>query len=184
MRHHFFGHKMEAGANVYDPQALGRPVMACWSEGEEDLFIATRQGRAIRFPEQKVPFQGCLGIRLEEGDAIAGVSAVESESSVFLVGADGKGTIRLMSGFSANKAPGSGGKNAMKTEYLTGVLTVAPQDDIFIISRLSKIIRFRAEEVATTAGVVQGVNCMSLRADETVAAVKARMKDEDNTTSD
>jgi DNA gyrase/topoisomerase IV subunit A len=48
-------------------------------------------------------------------------------------------------------------------------------DDIFAISRLGKIIRFQLAEVPPTDGVVQGVNCMALRADETVAlAVSAR----------
>ena len=42
-------------------------------------------------------------------------------------------------------------------------------DDLFAISSLSKIIRFAADEVPPKTGVVQGVNCISLRADEAVA---------------
>ena len=86
-----------------------------------------------------------------------------------LIGADGKGTIRLMSGFAANKAPGSGGKIAIKTDHLIGAATIREQDDIFAISRLSKIIRFQAIEIPPKSGVVQGVNCMSLRSDEVTA---------------
>ena len=41
--------------------------------------------------------------------------------------------------------------------------------DLFIISRLGKIIRFQVDEVPAKEGVVQGVNCMELRSDETVA---------------
>jgi hypothetical protein len=37
---------------------------------------------------------------------------------------------------------------------------------------LGKIIRFSAEEIPAKEGVVQGVNCMNLRADETAAAAK------------
>ncbi|MDX1523368.1 MAG: hypothetical protein R3264_17215, partial [Anaerolineae bacterium] len=125
-----------------------------------------RQGRAIRFAEKGIPLRGCLGIRLAEGDCIAAVTAVNEAGRVFLLGADGKGIIRHMSGFSPNKAPGSGGKAALKTDHLVGALTVDESDDLFIISRLSKIIRFPAGEVSTTEGVVQGVNCMALRADE------------------
>ena len=169
LRHHFFGDNMTPGNYLYDVNALGLPVAACWSGGSGDLFIATRQGRAIRFAESAVPFKGCLGIRLGDGDEIAGIAAAKESGGVFLLTADGKGTIRLMSGFSANKAPGAGGKVAIKSSNVISVATVDATDDIFAISRLSKIIRFQAAEVPPKEGVVQGVNCMSLRADECVA---------------
>ncbi|RME97799.1 MAG: hypothetical protein D6768_18840, partial [Chloroflexi bacterium] len=62
-------------------------------------------------------------------------------------------------------------KVAMKTDNLVAVAPVTENDDIFIISQLSKLIRFRAAEVPPKEGVVQGVNCMALRADETRALV-------------
>jgi DNA gyrase subunit A len=74
-----------------------------------------------------------------------------------------------MSGFRANKSPGAGGKIAIKTDHLVGAATITDADDVFVVSRLSKVIRFPATEVPPKEGVVQGVNCMSLRADETVA---------------
>jgi DNA gyrase subunit A len=86
-----------------------------------------------------------------------------------MVGNEGKGTIRLYSGFSANKAPGSGGKVLMKAEELLGVQGAREQDDVFVVSRLGKIIRFAAAEVPAKEGVVQGVICMTLRADACVA---------------
>jgi len=75
----------------------------------------------------------------------------------------------MMSGFRANKAPGAGGKVAMKTSYLAGALTVNMENDLFVITRLSKIIRFPADEIPPKLDVVQGVNCISLRADKVVA---------------
>ena len=56
-----------------------------------------------------------------------------------------------MAGFSQNKAPGAGGKQAIKADRLVGVGAVSDGavdngDDIFIISRLGKIIRFRVDE--------------------------------------
>ena len=70
-----------------------------------------------------------------------------------------------MTGFGANKAPGAGGKVAMKADALVGALAVAEGFDLFLISRLGKLIRFQASEVPAKEGVVQGVNCMSLRSD-------------------
>jgi len=173
LRHHFFGPSVTQGSSLYDIKKLGVPIAACWTSGENDLFIATRQGRAIRFAEQQIPAQGCLGLRLTDDDAIVAVAAVEPDGGVFLLSADGKGTIRLMSGFSANKAPGAGGKAAMRTDQLIGATAVGEADDIFVISRLGKIIRFQAAEVPATEGVVQGVNCMALRADETTALARS-----------
>jgi len=170
---HLFGEKMNTGMAVYKFEEFGPLVAARWTSGNGDLFIATRRGLAIRFPEKQVPLPGGLGMRLDPDDAPVALAAVRPESGVFLITADGRGTIRLMSGFSANKAPGGGGKVALKTEHLVGAITVDEADNIFIISRLSKIIRFSAAEVPAKEGVVQGVNCMALRADETMAVARS-----------
>lgn len=173
LRHHYIGENLRPGTNLYSLRDSGPPAAACWTSGNDDLLIVTRQGRAIRFAEKSVPLQGCSGIRLEPSDAVVGVTAIEESSGVFLLSADGKGTVRLMSGFSANKAPGGGGKIAMKTDVLVGAVTVEENDDLFVISRLSKIIRFRVDEVPAKEDAVQGVNCMTLRADEAVAIIRS-----------
>ena len=169
LRYHYFGDNLQPGTLLYDVRQGGAPAAWCWSAGDADLFIATARGNGIRFTEAQVPVRGCLGIRVDPDDAVVGVAAVNDESGVFLLGADGKGTIRLMSGFTPNKTPGSGGKVALKADRLVGAARVGDEDDIFIISRLSKLIRFRAAEIPAKEGVVQGVNCMALRGDETTA---------------
>lgn len=171
LRHHYLGDNLRPGANLYNLREFGPPVAACWTSGEDDLLIATRQGRAIRFAEKSVPLPGCLGIRMERSDAVVAIAAVNESSSVFLVCADGKGALRLMSGFAPNKSPGGGGKTVMRTETLVGAVAVEQDDDLFVISRLSKIIRFRAVEVPAKEDAVQGVNCIALRADEVVAVM-------------
>lgn len=75
-----------------------------------------------------------------------------------------------MSGLLANKAPGAGTKVLIKVdEELVGAAAVQPTQDIFIISKLGKLIRFPAAEIPAKEGVVQGVNCMALRADVAAA---------------
>ena len=166
LRHNYLGAKMRPGTPLFDVGRFGSVAYSSWTTGENELFIATRSGKGIRFREKMVHANGSLGIRLERGDDVVAITGVTPESGVLLIGADGKGTIRLMSGFTANKAPGSGGKIAMKTDHLIGAAAINNSDDIFAISRLSKVIRFKAVEIPPKAGVVQGVNCMSLRADE------------------
>lgn len=176
VRASFVGKSMISGVVYYDATKYGPLAAACWLPGSADeVFIATRQGFAIRFPAQRVPKTGCLGIRLEKNDAVVAAAATDDESSVFLLGADGKGTIRQMSGFAANKSPGGGGKVALKTDRLVAAAALATDDDVFIISRNSKIIRFQAAEVPPKEGAVQGVNCMALRGDETTAVAVARL---------
>jgi DNA gyrase subunit A len=171
LRHHVFGEHMKPGTALYDFKAFGLLASVCWTPGDGDLFIATRQGRAIRFSEKLVPPQGGMGIRLTEGDGVVSITGVYEDSGVFMLGADGRGTIRLMEGFNPNKAPGAGGKNAFATDHLIGAMTVEEGSDIFVISRLSKIIRFQSAEVPAKEGVVQGVNCMSFRGDQAAAMV-------------
>ncbi len=165
----YLGPNLQPGTVLYDVAEAGAPAAACWSSGADELFIVTRTGQAIRFAERLVPVRGCLGLRVDPGDEVVAVAAAPATGGVFLLSDDGKGTIRLLSGFAPNKAPGSGGKTAMKADAIVGALAVHEGSDVFAISRLSKIIRFQADEVPAKEGVVQGVNCMSLRADECVA---------------
>ena len=168
---HVAGAAMAPGTTLWRTAEFGPLAAACWTGGEGDLFVATQRGMAIRFPERALPLAGGLAIRLEAGDRPVAVEAVQPPEgeAIFLLSADGRCTVRLMAGFAANKAPGGGGKVALKTEQLVGALAASEADDLFILSRLSKIIRFRVEEVPAKEGVVQGVNGMALRADECVA---------------
>lgn len=173
----YFGQTFQSGTVLYDASNGDAPAAACWTSGTDDLFIATRSGRAIRFSERQVPVRGCLGMRIVPSDEAVGVAAAGPDDGVFLLTGDGKGTIRLMSGFNANKSPGAGGKVAIRSEDLVGVVgmrlspeAVVPGDtDLFVVSELGKLIRFSASEVPPKEGVVQGVNCMNLRKDECVA---------------
>lgn len=167
----FVGKSMVAGTVLHDPKDGGAPVSACWSKGGDELLITTVNGIAIRFAEKLVPVRGCLGIRVEPSDRVISIAAAPASGGVFLLGEDGKGTIRMLEGFAANKAPGTGGKTLMKTEAMVAAIAADPEEsELFIISRLGKIIRFRASEIPAKEGVVQGVICMTLRADVCTAA--------------
>lgn len=169
LRHNYLGEKMRPGTPLFDVGRFGPVVAGSWTTGDDELFIVTRSGKGIRFREKMVHANGSLGIRLDRKDDVVAITGVTEESGVLMIGADGKGTVRMISGFAANKAPGSGGKTAMKTNHLVGAAAIKDNDDVFAISRLSKLIRFQAIEIPPKTGVVQGVNCMSLRSDEVTA---------------
>ena len=174
LRHHVFGEYMKPGTTMFDARKHGGLAGVCRTPGDGDLLIVTRHGKGIRFPEKLIPPQGGAGIRAEAGDHIIAIAAVDDDSRVFLADADGRGTLRLMSSFTANKSAGGGGKNIMNCDQLITAVTVGEEDDIFMISRLSKIIRFKGAEVPVKDSAVQGVNCMALRGDEVVAVERAK----------
>ena len=112
LRHNYLSASMRPGTPLFDVGRFGSVATGNWTTGEAEIFIATQQGKGIRFRERMIHANGSLGIRLDRGDEVVGVVGVTEETGVLLMGADGKGTIRIMSGFAANKAPGTGGKTA------------------------------------------------------------------------
>jgi len=172
LRHHVFGEHMRQGTGLFNAADFGPLVSACWTPGDAELFIVTQQGIGIRFAEKSISPQGDQGIKLSGDDKVVAIASIYPESNVFLLGADGRGAFRMMSGFSANKTPGGSGKIALKSSKVVSAVAVDDNEDVFIISRQGKVIRFPGNELPSTEGVVQGVNCMGLRADEVVAVLK------------
>lgn len=172
LRHHLFGEHMKPGWSVFNPREFGALASACWTPGDAELFIVTAQGMGIRFAEKSISPQGDQGIRLSNGDKAVGIASVYPDSNVLMASADGRGVLRTMSGFAANKSPGGSGKIAIKSGSVVSVATLEINDDVLMISRQGKVIRFPASELPVTEGVAQGVICMSLRADEVVAMIK------------
>lgn len=171
LRHHLFGEHMRPGTAMYPYNDYGILARVCWTNGDGDLLVVSENGIGIRFSEKLIPPNGDWAIKLASDDQVAGIAPVYEDSDVFLVGADGKGTLRSMSGFTANKSMGGSGKQLFKSKKVAGMVTINNQDDVFIISQLGKIIRFRADEVPSSEGVVQGVICMTLRGDEVASVI-------------
>jgi DNA gyrase subunit A len=176
VRSSFFAGALIPGTTFHETSSGGKLAAACWAPGDADLFIVTRQGMAIRFSESQVSGRtGALGLRVAPGDAVVGVTPAYEDGGVFIADAAGQGTIRLMSGFRPNKSPGAMGKQAMKSDDVIGAVAVSAEDDLFLISGLGKIIRFSVGDVPAKESAVQGVSCMALRADSTVALATARL---------
>jgi DNA gyrase subunit A len=173
LRHHVFGDYMKAGAEMYKASQYGALAAACWTPGNGDLLIVTRQGKAIRFSEKLIPPAGGPGIRLTNGDEAVGLAPVNDDSLVFLISADGRGTLRQMGTFTPNKAPNAGGKIIISSDEVVAALSADNKKDAFVLSKQGKVIRFSLSDIPPKDGVVQGVVLMSLRADEPVAAVLA-----------
>jgi DNA gyrase subunit A len=173
LRHHLFGEHMKPGTAMYPYKDYGELASVCWTNGDGELLVVSQHGNGIRFSEKLIPPQGDWALKLSGDDQVAAVAPVYEDSLVFVVGADGKGTLRSMETFLANKSMGGSGKQLFKSNRVAGLATVSLNDDVFIISQLGKIIRFRCDEVPISDGVVHGVICMTLRGDEVSAVIPA-----------
>jgi DNA gyrase subunit A len=171
LRHHLFGEHMKPGTAMYPYNDFGPLATACWTNGDGELLVVSKHGIGIRFSEKLIPPQGDWAIKLGADDAVTGLAPVYEDSDVFVIGADGRGTMRSMNSFAPNKSMGGSGKQLFKNSHVVSLLPVSLNDDLFIISMLGKLIRFRCDEVPSSEGVVQGVICMSLRGDEVVTAI-------------
>jgi DNA gyrase subunit A len=169
LRHHLFGEHMKQGTMMFNPGEFGPLVSACWTSGDGELFIVSKNGMGIRFPEKSISPQGDLGLRLGIDDTAVGISSVADGLGLFILGSDGRGTIRSLSGFAANKSAGGSGKIAIKNDDVIGAVNVQSGEDLFIITLTGKMIRFCVDEVPVTDGPVQGVICISMRADKVSA---------------
>jgi DNA gyrase subunit A len=173
LRHHLFGEHMRAGMVVFSSLEHGELIGACWTPGDADLLVSTRNGMAIRFNEKIIPPMGDQAIKLSEGDEVIGVTSVYVDSEVFIITADGRGALRTMEGFASNKSMGGTGKILIKSDHVVGIASALPDDHIFLLTHQGKIIRFPINEVPLTDAPVQGVNCMILRNDEVISVIKS-----------
>jgi DNA gyrase subunit A len=80
LRHHVFGEYMKPGTSLYDYRVFGPLASACWTTGYQDLFIATREGRAIRFLRNCTTRE--CGLRISY--RFCGISHRQSDSGYFV----------------------------------------------------------------------------------------------------
>jgi DNA gyrase subunit A len=154
--------------------------------GQDEVFLATRQGMAIRFNEEEVrPIgragRGVIGIDLEEGDEVVAVEVVRPGSSILTVNERGYGKRTALEEYRLQGRGGKGIINVRVTDKngpVVGVLQVQEQDQVMMISQEGKVNRFRVREISVIGRATQGVRLQGLEADDRVAAVTSLVADE------
>ncbi len=149
-------------------------VAARLTEGNRDILLSTRQGMAIRFPEDDVrpmgrTAYGVKGITLEEGDAVVGADIIEPGTTVLSVTENGFGKRTEDSEY---KSQGRGGKGiiTMKTSErngsVVGVVQVKEDDGVMVITNHGMLIRLEAKGISVIGRNTQGVRLISLESSE------------------
>jgi len=144
--------------------------------GEDNIFIATREGKAIQFDEGDVrpmgrAAAGVRGINLKGDDNVIEVAIVGEENKyVFIVTENGLGKITDIEEYRNQKRWGAGVK-AMAVTPKTGKLVSAKilteedkkESDVLLISKWGQTIRLNLKGVRKTSRVTQGVILTKLK---------------------
>jgi DNA gyrase subunit A len=156
-------------------------IAAALSDGSKMIFLATREGMAIKFPETDVrpmgrPAAGVTSMKLAEGDWIVGMEVVTDEDYILSVSELGFGKRTQVSEYRLQSRAGKGVINMKVTNRngkVVSVLAVKEDTDVIVISREGKILRTEAESIRKTGRSAQGVKLVALDPGDAVAAACA-----------
>jgi DNA gyrase subunit A len=154
-------------------------ISAKLADGAKHLFIGTKMGKAIHFPESQIreigrTARGMRGIKISKDDEVVGMEVVSPHTQILTVTAHGYGKRTLASEYRVQNRGGSGiftVKRTQKTGDVVSIKTVADDDELMLIADQGKIIRLRAVDIPTQGRTTQGVRMISLEEGERVVAV-------------
>ena len=167
-------------------------ISAKLSTGADLVFIATRNGMAIKFPEGDVramgrPAAGVNSMRLAPDDSIVAMEVVTEDSLILSIAENGMGKRTPAGHYRLQTRAGKGVIN-MKVNKRTGpvvnVLEVKDDTDVVVITRNGQIIRTEAALIRKTGRSAQGVKLVTLEPGDVIAAAcsvqEAEVEGEDN----
>ncbi|MCH1543357.1 MAG: DNA gyrase subunit A [Bacteroidia bacterium] len=161
------------------------------TDGNSDIIIAKRQGKAIRFNESKVRAMGrtaagVRGVTLEgEEDEVIGMICVNTEvsaSNILVVSENGYGK---RSNIDDYRITGRGGKGVKtisiteKTGNLVGIMDVTDEDGLIIICRSGMTIRMAIDSLRVMGRATQGVKLINLKKNDTIASIAKTPRNDD-----
>ncbi|MEW6532009.1 MAG: DNA gyrase subunit A [Thermodesulfobacteriota bacterium] len=131
-------------------------IDVAFTSGGNDILLATRRGKAIRFHESDVrpmgrQARGVTGIRMKPEDSVVGMVPVSDEKLTLLtITQSGFGKRSALADYPVHRRGGQGVitiKNAAKTGDVVGIQVVDDSDHLLIVTSGGRIIRLRMEEI-------------------------------------
>ncbi len=156
--------------------------------GNNDVILATREGKAVRFKETEARVmgraaRGVRGIRLRGEDIVVGAAIVEDGKSLITLTEKGYGKRNDFSIYTAHSRGTMGiicQKITEKTGYLAGIAAVRENDDIMIITNDGTIIRTPVSGIPVYEGNnTAGVIIMRLSGDARIISFAAAKSEEE-----
>lgn len=170
------------GVNAITIRENDSVIQVLLTDGTNEVLLANRNGRAIRFNESKVREMGrtATGVRGmtldDEQDEVVGMVVVNSESTdnVMVVSENGYGKRSELEGYRMTNRGGKGVKTlniTEKTGKLVAILKVNDDNDLMIINKSGITIRFDASSLRVMGRATQGVRLINLKAGDEIASV-------------
>jgi DNA gyrase subunit A len=167
-------------------------ISAQTTDGQSFIFIATREGMAIRFPEEQVrpmgrPARGVRGITLSGKDYVVGAEVVKEDAVILSISERGYGKRTPVASYRDQSRGGKGVIN-MKTTPKVGkvvsILSVTEQTDVIVITKDGKLIRTDSSEIRQAGRSTQGVRVVKMEEGDLVAAASVVPESEANGEAD
>ena len=146
------------------------------TNGDDDIFLITKNGMSIRFNEKDVrqigrTSMGVKGIHLGKDDIVISMQMSSQGEKILLVTENGMGKRTLISEFNVQNRGGKGVKCykiTEKTGDLVGAKIVTDENDVMIITTEGIIIRTSCDGISTLGRVTSGVKIINLNYDNNV----------------
>ena len=148
------------------------------TSGRDNIFLASHEGMAIRFPEADVrdmgrAAYGVYAMDLDPGDYIAGMEIVGDKELILSVTEKGYGKRTAIVEYRLQSRAGKGVINVKTTERngkVVNVLPVTEESEVMIISQQGKITRLDSSTIRESGRSAQGVRLINLEEGDHVAA--------------
>ena len=160
------------------------------TNGNSQILLAVKSGKAIRFEESKTrPMgRGASGVRgitlADNKDEVVGmVSVNDMDTNVLVVSENGFGKRSDLEGYRMTNRGGKGVKTISITEKTGSLVTlknVNDDDDLMIINKSGIAIRMAVSDLRIMGRATQGVKLINLKDGDAIAAVAKVMKDDDD----
>ena len=154
---------------------------ACLTNGSNEVMLALKSGKAVRFNEQTVRPMGrnASGVKgatlANENDRVVGIICLdEPECNVMVVSENGYGKRSVVEDYRITNRGGKGVKTINITEKTGGLIAikkVTDEDDLMIINKSGIAIRLHVDTIRVLGRATQGVRLINLGAKDAIAAV-------------
>ena len=181
-----FDHILRSGKIAIRINEDDELISVQFSTGEDDILVASRFGKCIRFKEADVrpmgrDTTGVRAISLSEGDEAVDMIVLREGAEILTVTENGYGKRSLPEDYRVQTRGGKGIKAGVfneKTGRLAGMKLVSDEDDVLLVSSAGIVIRMHAEDILTIGRNTRGVKLMTLK-EGVVATVATTQRDEE-----
>lgn len=161
------------------------------SNGDENIYVITKLGKAIAFNENDVRSMGrnAAGVRainLDYGDEVVSMELdIDGTREMLVVSENGFGKRTSLDEYRLQTRGGKGiatydKSKFSKTGTLVGGMLVRDENEVMLINSNGVIIRIRAEEISKSGRTTQGVKIMKVEEDSHIVSLAKVVDDEEN----